>query len=322
MKRVTLALLLSLIFHFASADPMLGHTWQAFQISARDGSVRSWEPGRVTVIAFCAYWCDTWKTQLPRLASARGALQGLPVDFLCVSVDGRWSEVADSNHGLPLLLDKGGAWSGEHGVDRVPTTVVLDEKGCCSFVSGAVLRSEDVIDAVHGAFKHSKSTGTVYLTFDDFPSSHGDLELLDILRTEQVPATFFCICSKLSDNHELVARAAQEGHSLQIHSWDHHADQPNLERCRQVLLSQFNLHAALYRPPGSEMIIGEKRHHRIVNPYDYSRPSEKELKRRILLDIAPEAVIQLHAGVLVTQDCLAELIREIKARGFTLGTLH
>ncbi len=59
-----------------------------------------------------------------------------------------------------------------------------------------------------------------------------------------------------------------------------------------------------------------------MNPYDYSRPSEKELKRRILLDIAPEAVIQLHAGVLVTQDCLAELIREIKARGFTLGTLH
>lgn len=320
---IRLIILVGAILQFAcaNADPRLGEKWTPFHMVSPDGKPRDWAPGRVTVVAFCAYWCDTWKQQVPRLVGAEKITHGLPVDFVTVSVDGRWAEVAKNNQGLPLWLDRGGEWSRGQGVDRVPTTVVLAADGRVTYVAGAVLRTEDVVGAVHSALANKQEAGKIYLTFDDFPASEGGNELLDELRAKDVKATFFCMGSRVEAEAKLLKRALAEGHSLQMHSWDHDASNPQLDRCRAVFKRVLGITPTLYRPPGSEQIIGELAHHRIVDPYDFTRPTKKELMRRTLLAACPEAVIQLHAGVAVTLAAMPEIIENLKTRGYTFATL-
>jgi hypothetical protein len=52
----------------------------------------TWRPGQVSVLSFCALWCDTWIEQSRRLAAVQRDWHGLPIRYLTVSVDGRWAE--------------------------------------------------------------------------------------------------------------------------------------------------------------------------------------------------------------------------------------
>ena len=60
--------------------------------------------------------------------------------------------------------------------------------------------------------------GTVYLTFDDGPQSGTTNVILDILKEENVKATFF-VTNKGPD--ELIKRMYDEGHSLALHTASH-----------------------------------------------------------------------------------------------------
>ena len=51
-----------------------------------------------------------------------------------------------------------------------------------------------------------------YLTFDDGPNSSVTPKVLDILKEEDVKATFFVIGKYVEENPEIVKRAYEEGH--------------------------------------------------------------------------------------------------------------
>jgi len=60
---------------------------------------------------------------------------------------------------------------------------------------------------------------TVYLTFDDGPNPTTTPDLLDVLRREDVHATFFLIDAHITDETApLVRRMFAEGHSVALHS--------------------------------------------------------------------------------------------------------
>ena len=65
-----------------------------------------------------------------------------------------------------------------------------------------------------------KSSGTIYLTFDDGPSSTITPKILDILKSKGVKATFFII-NYSSGNEKLVKREVNEGHTVAIHGYSH-----------------------------------------------------------------------------------------------------
>ena len=73
----------------------------------------------------------------------------------------------------------------------------------------------------NGADKiQTERQGVIYLTFDDGPSSNITPKILDILKEENIKATFFVI--NFSDsNADLVKRAAEEGHTIGIHGYSH-----------------------------------------------------------------------------------------------------
>ena len=61
---------------------------------------------------------------------------------------------------------------------------------------------------------------TVYLTFDDGPSAK-TAEILDILKKDNIKATFFIIGKEGAKEKDLLKRMADEGHTIGIHTYSH-----------------------------------------------------------------------------------------------------
>lgn len=65
------------------------------------------------------------------------------------------------------------------------------------------------------------SSKVIYLTFDDGPGGEPTIKVLDILKKENVPATFFIIGEQIDNQEEVVLRMKNEGHSIGLHSFSH-----------------------------------------------------------------------------------------------------
>ncbi|MBV8855445.1 MAG: glycosyltransferase [Acidobacteria bacterium] len=99
--------------------------------------------------------------------------------------------------------------------------------------------------------------GLVALTFDDGPDPAWTPRILDILKREQVPATFFIIGQNGEENPELVRRIVAEGHDIGNHTFTH----PNLgeipgrlvdlelNATQRLIESQTGRSTTLFRPP-------------------------------------------------------------------------
>ena len=61
----------------------------------------------------------------------------------------------------------------------------------------------------------------IYLTFDDGPAGKVTKDILDILKKDSVPATFFLIGDQIKGQENLIKRMYDEGHSLGLHSMSH-----------------------------------------------------------------------------------------------------
>lgn len=67
----------------------------------------------------------------------------------------------------------------------------------------------------------SKDKKVVYLTFDDGPGIKVTPRILDILREEGIPGTFFVLGSEVEKNPEMLRRIYREGHRIANHSYGH-----------------------------------------------------------------------------------------------------
>lgn len=61
----------------------------------------------------------------------------------------------------------------------------------------------------------------IYLTFDDGPSNNVTNKMLDILKEQNVKATFFVVGCKISGREDILKRMYQEGHSIGLHTYTH-----------------------------------------------------------------------------------------------------
>ena len=61
----------------------------------------------------------------------------------------------------------------------------------------------------------------VFLTFDDGPSSNVTPLILDLLKENDIKATFFTLGSRVIQNPDIVKRAYEEGHYIANHGYSH-----------------------------------------------------------------------------------------------------
>lgn len=283
-----LLLILALFASAACAAPIPGEKFPPFQLAnARGQTRRAWQPNRVTVISFVAFWCDTWKPQSQRLDAARAELRGLPLDWTFISVDGRWSaKTADakwSDIAKGALLDSGSRWTHRLEVTSVPYTLVVDGNGTICYAAQGIARGAQLRPAIQTALGGANERGALHLAFDDFPSRDPkqDDALLDILRARGLKVSFYGAPSRRKLSPAIVNRARREGH---------------------LLRGVFPVHQS-----------------NVVDPFDFKAPGENEILRRVAGGVGPNKTLLLRAGVRQTLNVLPRLLDSLRARGLDVA---
>lgn len=85
---------------------------------------------------------------------------------------------------------------------------------------------------------YDKNSKIAYLTFDDGPSQAVTPLILDLLKEENIKATFFVLGSNVKRNPDLVKRAYQEGHYIANHGYSH--DYKKIYKNAKSVLEEFN----------------------------------------------------------------------------------
>lgn len=166
----------------------------------------------------------------------------------------------------------------------------------------------------------------VALTFDDGPDSAQTPQVLDVLKTYDIRATFFCIGSQLSGNEALIRRMLKEGHTLGNHSYTHTWRWPfyskramilDMKLCQQELERVAQQRINLFRPPFgvTNPTIGQavrKLGYRTIGwnirSLDTKHPTDHEkVVRRIRKRLRPGSIILLHDR-LPESDVLLKLV--------------
>lgn len=85
---------------------------------------------------------------------------------------------------------------------------------------------------------YNSETKRVFLTFDDGPSKTVTPVILDVLKQENIKATFFLLGSRVDLNPNIVKREYDEGHFLASHGYSHVYSQ--LYSSPQSVLDEYN----------------------------------------------------------------------------------
>ncbi|MBO0721440.1 MAG: glycosyltransferase, partial [Blastocatellia bacterium] len=195
--------------------------------------------------------------------------------------------------------------------------------------------------------------GLVALTFDDGPHPDWTPRILDILKQEQVKATFFIIGQNGQDDPSLVRRIVDEGHEIGNHTFTHPTlDEINpgltrmeLNATRMLIESLSGRTTRLFRPPyfGSELdtpdqvepiwIANELGYLTIasgVDTRDWSLPGVDAIVERTIAGITETdplkrgQIVLLHDGGgdrSQTVEALPRLIRDLRSRNYRFTTV-
>lgn len=187
-------------------------------------------------------------------------------------------------------------------------------------------------------FTMSQQDNAVALTFDDGPCE-GTTTVLDILRKEKVPATFFLIGGQIKGHEEMLRRMATEGHEIGGHSYSHskHFDWQSsrnmlsellatneaIERVTQKPVRLFRPPYGVTNPNLAKAIrqSGMKSVGWNIRSLDTKAKSEEQLLNRILEKVKPGAIILLHERCQVTQKILTRLITAIREKGYVFDNI-
>ncbi|GGU48360.1 polysaccharide deacetylase family protein [Streptomyces lavendofoliae] len=218
----------------------------------------------------------------------------------------------------------------------VVSSLVLALGGCSSGrVAPAGARSDAQGEA--GPVDCRKLT-CIALTFDAGPGKDTP-ELLDILREENVPATFFLLGSKHVDRYpDVVRRIAAEGHEVANHTWSHRIltdlepgeIRQELSRTQEAIERLTGRTPTLMRPPQGrtdDTVSGISRELGLaqvlwsVTAKDYSTTDSALIRQRTLDGAKRDGIILLHDIYDGTVPAVPGIIDELKKRGFTFVTV-
>jgi len=190
----------------------------------------------------------------------------------------------------------------------------------------------------------------IALTFDDGPDPTWTPRLLDILKANHVPATFFTVGVQAQQYPGLLRREVQEGHEVGSHTFTH----PNLsmvsrtqvglelDATQRLIQSILGRGTLLFRPPFAEDVepatpeqarvlqqaseLGYTTVGMGVDPEDWAKPGTQVIVRAVLQQVQAGAgqVVLLHdagGNRAQTVAALPAVIRELRAHGYRLVTV-
>ncbi|MEU6124054.1 polysaccharide deacetylase family protein [Streptomyces sp. NPDC047123] len=194
--------------------------------------------------------------------------------------------------------------------------------------------------ADHGTFGtvDCRTAKCVALTFDAGPSENTP-RLLDILRREKVPATFFTLGKNHIEKYpQLVRQMDREGHEVASHTWSHKiltkidADEARaeLERPNKAIEKLIGKKPTLMRPPqgrtdddvnelSKELGLAEVLW--TVTAKDYTTNDSALITKRVLDQTKRDGIILLHDIYKGTVPAVPGVIDGLKKRGYVFVTV-
>ncbi|MBP1967270.1 polysaccharide deacetylase family protein [Paenibacillus aceris] len=184
----------------------------------------------------------------------------------------------------------------------------------------------------------------VALTFDDGPDNHYTMQILDILKKNNVKATFFIVGENAKAHPEVVKRIVNEGHVIGNHSWDHSdfTKISNEEMNQEINTTQDELNSivgfrpTLFRPPFGALSSSEIKTITSmglsivdwsVDTRDWAGTSTQQIMRNVKKELKPGGIILQHCAIgkkeslSNTVKALEQLIPLLKNEGYTFVTV-
>lgn len=201
--------------------------------------------------------------------------------------------------------------------------------------------NKNILEQYNGIALGNNEKKYIYLTFDEGYEAGYTEKLLEILKKNEVKATFFITAHYVNTQPDLVKKMLDDGHIVGNHTVNHKS-MPDLSN-EQIKEEVMNLHKSVYEKFGYEMKYirppkGEYSERTIeytntlgyktvmwsfaYDDWDEKKQGREEYaKDKILKNIHNGAVMLLHGNSKDNVNVLDYCIKEIKKMGYEFKTL-
>lgn len=196
---------------------------------------------------------------------------------------------------------------------------------------------EEIIPVEHLVLPEEKKTEKkrIALTFDDGPHPIYTPQMLELLKEEQVPATFFLLGENVELYGDVVKEIAKEGHLIGNHTY-HHVQITSLsleEACKEIqetsdLIEELTGTGTEYvRPPfGTWNEELEERLNLIpvmwsIDTKDWTTQNVDWIVRETVKHAEDHDIILMHDSYQSTVDAVKRIIEQLEAEGFEFVTV-
>ncbi len=183
------------------------------------------------------------------------------------------------------------------------------------------------------------TSGSIAITFDDGPTTAKTERVLEILKSHEAKATFFCIGKNVNELPEIVKRIHDEGHLIGNHSY-YHGTMFDLQSAKkmkaeltdtnQTIKQTIGLSPKFFRPPygiTNPMLANAVKKLNFVGigwsvrSFDTIAKEKEKLFARITKNLKAGDIILLHDRCEITIEILPELLTYIRGIGLKVESL-
>ena len=198
-----------------------------------------------------------------------------------------------------------------------------------------------VLEDNNGIALGNRESKAIYLTFDEGYEAGYTSQILEILKENEVKATFFLTAHYINTQEELVKQMIEDGHIIGNHTVNHKS-MPSLTE-EEIKKEVMDLHQSVYEKFGYEMKYirppkGEfsEKSLQVTNSLGYKtvmwsfayedwneekQPNEEKAKEKILNNLHNGEIMLLHGNSKTNTNILDTIIKEAKNTGYEFKSL-
>ncbi len=202
-------------------------------------------------------------------------------------------------------------------------------------------KNKELLEKYEGICLGNEKEKKIYLTFDQGYEAGYTAGILEVLKTNNVTATFFLTAHYINTNKELVELMISDGHIIGNHTVNHKS-MPDLTdediekeimKLHDVVLNEFGYQMKYIRPPMGEFsertlsISKELGYITTMWSFAYEdwnedkQPSLQYATDKILENLHNGEIVLLHGNSKTNMDILDHVIKDIKGKGYQFLSL-
>jgi peptidoglycan-N-acetylglucosamine deacetylase len=258
----------------------------------------------------------------------RGDLLALMTICICITACSDGSKIESSGNPAPKSKVLGANITAKSAPSPKPQNL--------SFLAPAQFQGKTVYKS-----EVPNNEKVIALTLDDGPWKETTPKMLDILKQNNVKATFFWVGTSIQENPEMAKKVVAEGHAIGNHTWHHWYKQMDtatakseIDKTADLIYKTTGVKTTLFRPPGGYLNNGlaayaKSQNYAVVMWSQTSADTDPKAKyqvfvKNVLRDAKPGSIVLMHDGGgdrRRTVQALPQIISGLKEKGYRFVTV-